>query len=150
MTKQTFQGETLQARREELALSVDDVYRKLRIPVQHIVAMEAGQSDGLPEMCYAEGFLRTYCTLLEMDPEPFIDGLRESRRPVNLFLGITEEHRTKAPWLNDLLAWAAISAILLLGWVTYAVILQPDAERAESRVQAGTVQMHLPDPPSGR
>lgn len=148
MRQRSFQGGEIRVRREELGLSVEDVYRKLRIPAGCVRAIEEGAAHRLPEMCYALGYLRTYCLFLDLDPEPFVDELRECRRPAARFLGIAEKDRARPPWVDGLLAWAAISAVLLLGWVAYAVVLQPETEPSESRVQAGTVDMRVPEPPS--
>ncbi len=142
MKRLPFPGEALRAKRDDMGLTVEDVYRKLRIPVEIVEAFESGQLDSLPTMTYAIGFLRTYCVLLELDPDCYTDALRESTRPATNFLGLPSggDAVVKPAWWNEATAWAAITAILVLGWVTYSVLVQPASDRGDSQVQADTLE----------
>ena len=146
----SFPGEELRKRRDELGYSIDEVYRRLRIPPSCIRAFEQGHLDALPPSCYAEGFLATYCEHLQLDSESFVDCLRECLRPAPAFLGMgaweKAEHRPK--WLSDLLTWAAVCAVLSLGWITYTVFVHSAADETQSQVQAEvTTQLGLPELP---
>lgn len=143
------QGEELRERREALGLSVDDVYRKLRIPVDCVRAFESGCSDDLPTLCYAQGFLRTYCEFLGLDPEPHVDILKETMRPARRFLNLPamRSAASRSKWIRDITAWAAVCAVLALSWLTYSILLQPEPERTEGKVQAGTVDFRVPESP---
>ena len=146
-----FPGDELRAKREERGLSVDDVYRKLRIPADCVAALESGAAERLPAMCYTTGFLKTYCDYLELDPEPFLEALKESTSPPTGFLGRPKNVpvRESLPWLNDLATWAAITAIFALGWLTYAVVFQPKAEPGDGKVQAGAIEGPVTRPADG-
>ena len=71
--KQTgFPGHELREQRQELGLSPSDVYRKTRIPMRYLSAMEEGDVSSLPPMCYAQGFVKTYCAFLGLDAERYL------------------------------------------------------------------------------
>lgn len=152
MREKTFPGEELRARREEMGLTRDDVFRKLRIPVKYLRGLEEGTLASLPEMCYAVGFLRTYCLYLGLDPEPYVDCLRECEtvHPALRRTGPRHGQGARPRWMQDLYAWAALSAVLILAWITYAIVIQPrlGGESAEGRVQAETVDLRVPESPS--
>jgi cytoskeleton protein RodZ len=57
-------GETLQARREELGLALDDVAEGLRIKPSYLAALERGRLEELPGQTYAIGFIRAYADYL--------------------------------------------------------------------------------------
>lgn len=149
MSNFEFPGQELRERREKLKLSVDDVYRKLRIPVEFIDAIESGNMDTLPDMCYTTGFLKTYCELLDLDGEAYADTLTECTRPSEGgFLHLTKADGTPrrfARW-NDIVAWAAVSAILVLAWLTYSVTIHEQAAPADRQVQAGSVERSTEPP----
>ena len=150
MREKTFPGEELRARRVEMGLTRDDVFRKLRVPTEYLRGLEEGTLGNLPEMCYALGFLRTYCLYLGLDPEPYLDCLRECAAAQSALgrPGLGNGEGTQPGWMQDLYAWAALSAVLILAWVTYAIVIQPASESAEGRVQAETVDLQVPEPPS--
>ncbi len=150
MKKLVFPGDELRARREEMGLSVEDVYRKLHIPFDCIRGLEEGDPERLSELCYVVGFLRTYCSHLGLEPEAYVDCLKEVTRPATgFFLGMAtgDAPEEKPRWLAEIGAWAAVCAILVLGWITYAVVFQPKADTSDGQVRAGTVDMHVPDSP---
>jgi len=136
-----FPGNTLQARREELGLSRLDVHDRIHVPVEYIAALEEGTFAALPVAAYTRGFLRTYCQFLDLPPEPFMDRLEVSTRPAaaGRYLKRRVDNAEERPrWLRDLLAWGAVCAVLVLGWLTYAVIVRPMAENTGARVEAGS------------
>ena len=144
-----FPGQELRERREELKLSVDDVYRKLHIPVEFVDAIESGDMDALPDMCYTTGFLKTYCELLDLDGEAYADTLTECTRSSERgFLNLTKAGKPtrRLTWWNDIVAWAAVCAILVLAWLTYSVTIHEQATPADRQVQAGSVERSTKSP----
>lgn len=141
MNTAKFPGDDLRSRREERGWTLLDVQRHIHVPLQHLQAIETGNIEALPVETYAVGFINSYCQLLELSPEPYIVQYRALRRA-----------RTSGPfrarrvfssgqhprWLEELIAWGAICALLLLGWFTYAVVVRPLAQSAQPRVEAGT------------
>lgn len=138
MTPSSFPGDELRVRRMALGLTVDDVYRKLRIPLPSIRAFEEGRLADLPAMCYSSGFLKTYCEFLGVDPGVFLDCLKEFGRPATRLevLRGTIPGSPRPAWMQSLASWTAITAVLLLGWVTYAVVFQPAADNGRGRIEA--------------
>jgi cytoskeletal protein RodZ len=161
MIQRTFPGGALRKRRESLGLSIDDVFRKTRIPSSYLEALEGGVVDTLPSTCYAVGFLKSYCQFLGMDSERYVDSFRGalagSPRRSTGFLGGNRfwgrSHASGPPelqkpgLLSDVVTWAAICAILALTWAAYTVTVRPKAEVTDGRVQAGTVEMKVPPLP---
>jgi cytoskeleton protein RodZ len=62
-------GETLQERREELGLALDDVAEGLRIKPSYLAALERGRLEELPGQTYAIGFIRAYADYVGLDVE---------------------------------------------------------------------------------
>ena len=96
-------------RRRLLGLTREEAYKKFRVPLAFIVAIEEGQFDRLPAAVYARGFLRSYCEGLALEPGPLLDVLdhtmhRRARFRVGFFGGGTE---ARPAWLQDALTWAA-------------------------------------------
>jgi len=142
MTCTPFPGSELKQRREELGVSVYEAYRNTRVPVKYIEAIEKGDVANLPGECYSVGFLRTYCQFLELDPETYVDCLRALSRPEpTRFPRSKADLERRAPaWLQEVMTWAVVMALILLGWVTYAVVFRPQAQPTDNRVSAGVVE----------
>ncbi|MBI4559765.1 MAG: helix-turn-helix domain-containing protein [Candidatus Hydrogenedentes bacterium] len=148
MRKAIFPGEELRRQREALGWSVDDVYRKARIPVSCIEALEDGNVRGLPAPCYTVGFLKSYCHLLGLEPDRYLDSLRSCLRPTHRFLRRPVRGETTWPaWLGDALTWAAVCAVIALGWLTYMAAVRPRNTLKDGRVEAGTVELVIPPAP---
>ncbi len=62
-------GSRLAAARERMGWALPDVAATLRIREPHLRAIEAGHSAELPAPAYAIGFVRSYATLLGLDPD---------------------------------------------------------------------------------
>ena len=131
-------GEILLARRQERGLSRDDVYRKLRIPADFIEHLEQGELGRLPAMTYTSGFVKTYSEFLDINPGPVlieIESILFKRK--SLFKGaLSDDPEDRPAWLNELTMWAGILAFLLLGWIAYAIVVQPSAQPDQTQVQA--------------
>ncbi len=143
-----FPGGILRDKRKELKLSLDEVYRRTRIPVLSLEALEEGDLGGLPAPCYAIGFLKTYCEFLELDSSSLIDSYKALTRPTSRFLCISRsnaESQGGPPWFSDVVTWGAVCLLLALGWLTYAVVLRPTADVEERSVEAGVLDMVVPN-----
>lgn len=150
MNESTFPGSELRARREELGYSVDDVYRKIRVPIHVIQSLETGDVHGLPSVCYTVGFLKTYCQFLEIGPNRFVDTYQACVRPTTRFLRRTAPTKGKGTprpkWVSELVAWGTVCLVLGLCWFAYAVVVRPNANPADQRALAGTTEeLHVPE-----
>lgn len=150
MKQSAFQGNDLKQRREELGLSVYEVYRNTRIPARFIEAVERADVPALPEECYTVGFLKTYCVFLGLDAEPYVHSYRAyARPPAHRFLSRARNVQAAPPaWMQDLATWAVILVLVGLGWLAYTFVFQPQNDTIESRVQAGTVELVVPPAPT--
>jgi hypothetical protein len=145
-----FPGNELRQRREELGLSPADVYRRTRIPMPYLAAMEQGNVADLPPKCYALGFIRTYCRFLGLEPERFCDCLHAcTQPPPGRFL---RRHASSAGWsrpvwFNEAAAWFGVCLIIAFTWFAYTILLRPNADVTDSHVDAGAVKMVVPPAP---
>lgn len=67
-------GKILAQARKDKGLSVADVARSLRLSVRQIEAIDADDFDKLPGKTFLRGFIRNYAKLLQLDPEPLLQG----------------------------------------------------------------------------
>jgi cytoskeletal protein RodZ len=84
-------GRKLRRQRELLGLSLDDIERHTHLRQHYLVALEAGDMEGLPSPVQGRGMLNNYASFLGLDPEPlmlnFAEGLqarlaaRQAARP---------------------------------------------------------------------
>jgi len=68
-------GARLAAAREAAGLGVGEMAGRLRLHVNQVRALEAGNLAQLPEAAYVRGFVRSYARSLGLDPAPLIDDL---------------------------------------------------------------------------
>ena len=87
----------LRAGRESLGLSINDVFKRTRIKVEFLRAIESGRLAALPE-AYAGLFLKNYAQELGLDPSEVLDGFAAaspfSRAPAHPY---AEAARPPAP-----------------------------------------------------
>ena len=133
MKERTFPGEVLRERREELGLTIADVHARTHIPAHCVEMLEQGQLAQLPSSCYAVGFIKSYCHLLDVTPDPFVDSYQTQVRPATGFLRRPKQTAAgtyRPAFLADALAWVAVCAILGLAWFAYTAIVRPNAQPA--------------------
>lgn len=152
-------GQRLRDRREERGLSIDEVCRSAAIPESFLRKLEADDYSDFPALCYALGFLRSYCALIELDAEPQLDLLREGmrsdkaslREKAALKIRIRIPHFSMPniyiPLSPEMTAWLAISALLAFGWVAYAIVFDPGAAGDIHHIQAAVEELRVPSLP---
>ena len=151
MNQSWFPGADLRTRREELGLSVRDILEKTNIPAQTIHAIEKGDPEELPSPCYMVGFVRSYCEMLGLDAERYIDDYRSCVKPLQRYQLRREpaDGATTPTWAANAATWAAICAVIALSWFSYSMLVRPNEERG---VEAGTPsidELTMPDAPIG-
>ncbi|NEP09255.1 MAG: helix-turn-helix domain-containing protein [Symploca sp. SIO2C1] len=60
-------GMHLKQHRQSLSISIEEVAKQTFIPLHILQALEAGESDRLPEPVYIQGFIRRYANVLKLD-----------------------------------------------------------------------------------
>jgi len=149
MKKKTFPGNELRARREELGATLEDVFRRTRIPVHTVEALERGDLEELPAPCFVVGFIRSYCIFLELSPTTYIEQYNACIAPSARFFGTVKRRdrsrpRQRPAWLTNLITWGVACAVVALCWLAYIVVVRPKSEATEGRVEAGSIEMVLP------
>jgi cytoskeletal protein RodZ len=118
----------LKKKRIEQGYTVEAVSNRLAIPVRNLIAIEEGNFNALPPLIYVNGFIKSYCQLLGLNPEPFIaefsdlysDSVRQSESPnkivfPNFFKVLLIPFAFQTEWV----AWAVIIFMLLGSWMGY-------------------------------
>ncbi|AKM33056.3 hypothetical protein AB870_20405 [Pandoraea faecigallinarum] len=83
-------GAQLAALREKRGMSIEDVSARLKVSVQKLKRLEAGEWDALPEMPFIQGVVRSYARMVGGDPEPMIESLRRIGGPAPLPIDIPQ------------------------------------------------------------
>jgi cytoskeleton protein RodZ len=142
MTGGIFPGGALRKRRELRGMTLQQASEATRVTMQHLAALEAGNLNALPGPTYTRGFITSYCHVLELDPEPFLDRYRACLPPAprlraatSVSLDLSSPARPR--WVGEAMVWGGICAFLLLAWLTYAAMVQPFAKDSGARVEAG-------------
>ena len=153
MKETRFPGHLLRARREALGHAVDDVHDMTHVPRAALEAIEEGRLTDLPVKAYTLGFIQTYCRFLGVPEEPFIDQfhsvMNEAARGGRSFtwMGRTASSdgiKARPRWVDGLLTWSTVCAVILLGWFAYSVVVKPLADSWQGRVEAGSVEIAPP------
>ena len=65
-------SQKLKIKRESLGLSLDDVFKKIRIRASYLQDIENREFPSLPDPVYTKNFIKTYAKFLGVDEEPII------------------------------------------------------------------------------
>lgn len=65
-------GEMLTQAREEHDIPIEEMARRLRLPVTTLRALEECDRGRLPENAYVLGYVRAFARMLDLDPEPYV------------------------------------------------------------------------------
>jgi cytoskeletal protein RodZ len=125
-------GERLKKAREEQQLRLDDIYKKNRIPLKYLEAIESGRFKELPQAkAHRLAYIREYAEALNLNPASF---LYQFSQEADLTNEITAHpSRGRKLWalnsLSNIFRNVAVAVLLLgfLGYLTWQVngILQP-------------------------
>lgn len=69
-------GEKLAAARRTNGLTLLDVAKGVKIKVEHLVAIEAGDADALPAVPFTAGFIKAYAQFLGLDADEYATAYR--------------------------------------------------------------------------
>ncbi|HEX4336648.1 MAG TPA: helix-turn-helix transcriptional regulator [Polyangiaceae bacterium] len=73
-------GQFLRRRREERQMSVEEIARSTRVPMDSVTRIEADQFDELPGEVFVRGFLKSYARAVGVPPEDVLARYTASRR----------------------------------------------------------------------
>ena len=77
-------GEQLRREREQRGLAVETICASTKVPVRHILALEAGAFRDLPGGVFRRGFLRSYLEALGLEQSAWMPRFEESCRQVGV------------------------------------------------------------------
>ena len=148
-------GQVLQEAREAQGLSLVDVEARTKIAAPVLEALEAGDSSRLPHPVYARGFLRSYATLLGLDPAPLLarfaqaypipQELEEPPEERAAQIGVTVRSSGSeplGPWPMWLAGGVALIVLAVGGWFGFRWYILPQV--AKLREVASAVS-HTPN-----
>lgn len=95
-------GAKLKALRESRSLSVGEVAERLKLPARQIEALESGNYEGLPEMVFVRGFLRTYGRFVEIGEQEIADYLERIAPQERVSTAIAERNKQDGGRFSDL------------------------------------------------
>ncbi|NKC16909.1 MAG: DUF4115 domain-containing protein [Gammaproteobacteria bacterium] len=109
-------GQRLKNAREASSLSLEEVATHLHLDIRTISNLEADNYDVLPAPTFVRGYLRSYARLLNIAPEPLIDGFdRRGLEPPPLVADISTSEETKASDPAMRIATLALALVMLIG-----------------------------------
>ncbi|HEX3593619.1 MAG TPA: helix-turn-helix transcriptional regulator [Polyangiaceae bacterium] len=73
-------GLFLRRRREERQMSIEEIARSTRVPMDSVTRIEADQFDELPGEVFVRGFLKSYARAVGLAPEDVLARYTASRR----------------------------------------------------------------------
>ena len=121
-------GNDLQARREKLSLTLEEIETHTHIRKEYLEAIESGRINDLPSTIQGRGLISNYAEFLNLDPEKmlihFAEALQLQRTHTALENAVPrteppKERRKKFPWLRqyltpDLLIGGSLILILFI------------------------------------
>jgi len=148
-TSQSKFGKQLRERREALGLSVQHVFEQTRVPIQYIHAFEEEQFEVLAKNPNIWAFLQSYCQYINVDPRPYYDFYLEwwrqhrtsnDTKKTSSMTNIPGGNFELPPWLEPIITWGIVFAVIALSWIAYYFFTQPIREDPSIKVNAGTVE----------
>ena len=109
-------AEILKTQRENLGLSIDDIYQHTRINPEFIKVLEAGQFELLP-VAYARLFLKTYAKELNLNIQDILSRFDRSVAPSRERVSVSsspERGINRGAIFITLLAFAVIAAVIII------------------------------------
>ncbi len=139
-------GAALKAAREAIGVSRREVAQALNLSVDTLAAIEDNDAEGMPDLVFARGYVRSYAKLLELDPEPLVAmlaGAVTQRMPAARAATFNGGNRVVliGAGLLVLVLLAAFLAVLLSGDP------QEEAPSADGKPTAGTLESPVADQP---
>ena len=115
-------GQLLREAREQKGVSLEEVEEATRIRQKFLQALEEEDYGALPAETYVKGFLRTYATYLELDPEELMaiyEGREDEGKaalPQPGFFQPMDISMATPSWLTPDLVIGALLVVVLLAF----------------------------------
>lgn len=139
--------QSLRATRERLQLTVDDVANTLHLSREHILALEAGEFEGLGPQVFVRGYLRGYAKILGLSEQsvlaafPWSDAQPEGFQTLSVRADDLKPGFYPRAWM----LWALLGLVLLIAGLIFIVSTSgTDNDPAAVASTAGTDQAVAP------
>jgi len=143
-------GEILLEQREARSLSVQQVADELHLTMHFIRALESDAYDKLPGDVFARGYLRSYATLMQLDPDRMMQTFNEyvvakdSRQQADRHKRAAKRRKDKnLPWI--VVSGVAFVAVAIVLWYLSAGV-NTDEGASSATAPAPAVRMPLSSP----
>jgi len=137
-------GELLRKKREEMKLTMEEVYRHTKISMEVLRSLEQDDLESFESEAYLKGFLRNYAQFLKLDMDVVMMTLERQRGQMRLGKGALwdieetlKEEKLKSPKLiSRILVPLLIIIILLLSILYIREHRAADELRREKRMSS--------------
>lgn len=122
-----FQG--LKAKREALGLSLKDVFRRTRVSVAYLEAIENGDFHLLPESIYAKNFIKSYARVLDIDGKLILAAYEDYLNSLNILENLPpEDFPDKVSFLTRIAHygpfWGIVSILIVIASIIWLISMQ--------------------------
>ncbi|MGB0454561.1 MAG: helix-turn-helix domain-containing protein [Bacteriovoracaceae bacterium] len=128
-------GTILKAERERKGYSLKYISQQTKVSLRILENLEDDKFENLPNLAYVAGFVKSYCKVLSLDPEPFLESLQSKEQP-NKSSSKEEDNTETAPTLNQkqILSIGVAGGIIVLFVVLINVFNQVDSKKEETPI----------------
>lgn len=117
-------GQYLRRQREQQQMSVEEIARATRVPMDSVTRIEADQFDELPGEVFVRGFLKSYARAVGLPGEEVLARYTASRR-VAWVTPLPIMSATKAPRGRRFGVAIAFVLLLILFTLALSIVLKP-------------------------
>jgi cytoskeletal protein RodZ len=119
----------LKARREALGLSLKDVFRRTRVSIAYLEAIENDDFHLLPESIYAKNFIKSYARVLDIDSKLILAGYEDYLNSLNILENLPpEDVPDKASFFARIIHygtfWGIVSILIVIASVIWLISMQ--------------------------
>ena len=123
------QNNNFKAKREALGLSLKDVFRRTRVNVAYLQAIENGAFHLLPESIYAKNFIRSYARVLDIDSKLILARYEDYLNSLNILDNLPPEDTPETITLFARIArygplWGIASVLIVIVFVMWLISMQ--------------------------
>ncbi len=111
-------GDALRGAREDQGRTHEELAQRLRVRGEQLRALEDERFETFGGDVYAKGFLRSYATELDLDPDPLLDTYRREvshdEVPTTSLTGVASPKTPRSSG-SPLIAWALVAVVIVAG-----------------------------------
>jgi len=145
------------SRREELGLTLSDVFLRTRVSVKNLTALERGDFASLPNPVYTRDFIRQYAKLLDINPHQALQEYGNYLKNIGNQIIVAEDSEPEAdtsqniPPKNKSSRVLFLSVILMIVFVGFLVfLLESNTTLQTQRASGAKEQQAVKNPSSPR